>query len=182
MNVLDPTGHGATTHRGGPPMLRWRRPALSVVGALAAVLLPAAGASAAQPPQLHSHATYLLDGGRFLCGDLSLTVVGGSYTEKIHAVVVNGLVHYNLVRTYSGVRLVGSDGGAYRATATAHESALVAMDTEEPISVREVIQVTFSAATGLNAGQPPGYVHEVLTVADGIETVTDSGPCRFLDG
>ncbi len=142
--------------------------------AIAAAQVPALPAFAAQPPMLHSSETYPFDEGSFVCGPLVLTADGGSYDESINAVVVRGLIHYNVVRTYHDLTFSGSDGGAYRATASAHETVLIAFDTGEPISSREVEEITFSGPAG-----SPGYLHEVITLSQGVKTTVDTGPCQF---
>ena len=87
---------------------------------------------------LHSTETQPFDQGSFVCGEFVLTADGGRYVESIDAVVVRGLVHYNVVRTYHDLTFSGSDGAAYRATASAHETVLITLDTDEPVSSREV--------------------------------------------
>jgi hypothetical protein len=142
--------------------------------AIAAAQLSAVPASAAQPPMLHSTQTYPFGDGTYLCGELVLTAEGGSYVENIDAVVVGGIVHYNVVRTYHDLTFSGSDGAEYRASASAHETILITFDTGEPISSREVEELTFFGPAG-----SPGYLHEVITLSHGVETTLDTGPCQF---
>jgi len=141
---------------------------------ITAAQLPTVPASAAKPPMLHSTQTYPFGDSSYVCGQLVLTADGGSYVENIDAVVVRGIVHYNVVRTYHDLTFSGSDGAVYRATASAHETILIAFDTGEPISSREVEQLTFFGPAG-----SPGYLHEIITVSRGVEETVDTGPCQF---
>ena len=118
---------------------------------------------------LHSAETALAD-GRFVCGDVELTVVSGTQSEKVQAVVSGGVVHYNLVRSYTGVTARGSDGQLYTVHASVHATVLLLEGSEEPISVREVVQATFG---GL------GYLHEVLVIDGADETSTVTGTCDY---
>lgn len=138
------------------------------------ILLPVGPALAEQPPRLHTVDTFPIDAGSTICGDLVLTSSGGSYTERVDAVLVGDVVHYNLVRTYQGLTYAGSDGHAYRGSATSHATFLLDANTGEPISGREVNHATFYGTTG-----SPGYLHEVLTITDGVESDVVTGPCTF---
>lgn len=140
------------------------------------ILLPVAPALADQAPRLHTVDTFAIDAGSTICGDLVLSNASGSYTERVEAVLVGDVVHYNLVRTYQGLTFAGSDGNAYRGSASSHATFVLDANTGEPISGREVNHATFYGTSG-----SPGYLHEVLTIADGAETDVVTGPCTFGD-
>jgi hypothetical protein len=89
-------------------------------------------------------------------------------------VLVNGTIHYNLARTYNNLTLDGSDGVRYRATASAHETALISPETGEPISAREVGQTTIFGPEGLL-----GYIHDVLVIEGSNRTEVLTGTCAF---
>ncbi len=152
--------------------------ALILGGALVAASAPAE----ARPPGYrgaeHEHTvTTSPAAGRFRCGDLVLTVDGGTETETVDGVLVGGVARVRVQRHYRGVTLAGSDGGRYRATA--HVTArfvFVAPDFDNPVWGREVIDVRFHGRHG-----SPGYLHEELTIRDGVETDVVTGPCDYAD-
>ena len=53
------------------------------------------------------------------------------------------VIHYNLVRNYRNLSFMGTDGVVYRATGITHATVLLDATVGEPISVREVIELTF---------------------------------------
>jgi hypothetical protein len=141
--------------------------------AMAAIVITAGPASADQPPKMHSVEIDPFEAS-IICGDVVVTATGGTYTEKVEAVLVNGVIHYNLVRTYNDLTLSGSDGVTYRAASSTHETALVSPDTGEPISVREVGQTTIFGPDGAL-----GYLHEVLIIEGANRTDILTGTCHY---
>jgi hypothetical protein len=141
--------------------------------AIAAIAITTSPASADQPPKLHSVETDPFEAS-IICGDVVVTATGGTYTEKVEAVLVNGVIHYNLVRTYNDLTLAGSDGVTYRAASSAHETALISPDTGEPLSVREVGQTTIFGPNGAL-----GYLHGVLIIEGANRTDTVTGTCHY---
>jgi hypothetical protein len=153
---------------------------LTGCAASAALALTTAAAPAQANPTEHLRTveTHPMDQGQFRCGDLLLTVTGGTYTETIEATMSHGVIHVGIHRTYHGITLVGSDGLDYRATAYANERVvLLAADPENPVWVHEVNQTTFQGG----AGGSPGYVHEDIRIDDGVETDVVSGRCDFVN-
>lgn len=130
-----------------------------------------AEAQAAAPPKLHSVEIADASEGPFVCGDLTLTLLSGSQIEKVQAVVVGDVIHYNLVRNFRNLSFMGSDGVVYRATAITHATVLLNATLGEPISVREVIQLTFGGGVG--------RLHEVIVETPGVETDTVTGTCTY---
>jgi len=157
-----------------------RHPAIVVAaGVLASVPLLSGPAGADRPLHFHEVTTSAVDpGDQYVCGDLVLTSTGGTEVERLVGTELpNGRVHINIVRTYHHVTFSGSDGARYRATVTAHQTALLAdLETEELISTREVIQITFIGPHG-----SPGYLHEIFTVRDGQERDVITGACDYLE-
>jgi hypothetical protein len=116
--------------------------------------------------------------GRFRCGDLVLTADGGTETEIFDGVRVGDVVRIRITRRYDGVTMAGSDGRRYRARA--HVEArfvLVAPDFDNPVWGREVIWVRFLGGPKSS----PGWLHEVLTIRDGVEHDVVTGPCDYFD-
>jgi hypothetical protein len=146
--------------------------ALTLAATSVAVGFTASGAQAAAPPRLHTAMVGEANEGPFVCGDLMLTLVSGSQIEKVEAVQVGDVVHYNLVRNYRHLSLLGSDGVVYRATAVTHATVLLDATLEEPISVREVVHLTIGGV---------GRLHEVIIEAPGVETDTVTGTCTYAD-
>jgi hypothetical protein len=128
-------------------------------------------ARAAAPPKLHSVEVADAHEGPFVCGDLTLTLVSGSQIEKVEAVQVGDVIHYNLVRNYRNLSFVGSDGVVYRATAITHATVLLDATLDEPISIREVLEVTF--------GGGGGRLHEVIVQSPGVDTDKVTGTCAY---
>lgn len=134
----------------------------------ASVTLAAGGAAwAEKPPMLHTVETFPFEAS-FVCGDIVLMAIAGTETEKVDAVLVGDLIHYNLVRSYQHLVFAGSDGGSYRGGASVHLTALLDA-AGEPISTREVVHVSFG---------PPGFLHEVI-VDDKDPALT--GSCDIAD-
>lgn len=140
---------------------------LGIVAASAVAVTYAAGGAAwaDKPPMLHTVETSPSEGS-FLCGDIVLTAVGGTETERVDAVLVGDRIHYNLVRSYRHLVFVGSDGGSYRGGASVHLTALLDA-AGEPISTREVVHVAFGS---------PGFFHEVIVDDD--EPI-ETGSCQI---
>jgi hypothetical protein len=130
-----------------------------------------AEAQADAPPKLHSAEVADAREGPFVCGDLTLTLTSGSQIEKVQAVVVGDVIHYNLVRNYRNLSFMGSDGVVYRAAAITHATVLLDATSGEPISVREVLELTF--------GRGVGRLHEVIVETPSVETDTVTGTCTY---
>ena len=126
---------------------------------------------AAAPPKLHTVEVADASEGPFVCGDLTLTLMSGSQIEKVEAVQVGDVIHYNLVRNYRNLSFMGSDGVVYRATAITHATVLLDATLGEPISIREVLEVTFGGGVG--------RLHEVIVEAPGVDTDTVTGTCTY---
>jgi hypothetical protein len=109
--------------------------------------------------------------GPFVCGDLTLSLIGGSQIEKVEAVQVGDVIHYNLVRNYRNLSFMGSDGVVYRATAITHATVLLDATLGEPISIREVLELTFGGGVG--------RLHEVIVETSGVDTDTVTGTCTY---
>jgi hypothetical protein len=149
-------------------------PVLVAAGGLLLAAVPPA--SAAQPERLHT-VTVSAAEGRFRCGELLLTVVGGTQTETVDGRLKDGVAHVRIERAYDDVVLAGSDGRDYRATS--HVSSvfvLVAPDLENPVRGDELIHVSFHGAQG-----SPGHLEEHLRIRDGIETDEVTGTCGYAD-
>jgi hypothetical protein len=148
-----------------------RNLALTLAITTVAMGFTTAEAQAAAPPKLHSVEVADASEGPFVCGDLTLTLMSGSQIERVQAVVVGDVVHYNLVRNYRNLSFMGSDGVVYRATAITHATVLIDATVGEPISVREVLEVTFGGGIG--------RLHEVIIEATGFENDTVTGTCTY---
>ena len=152
--------------------------ACCAAGAVLALATAAEPAQANAVDHLNTVETYPMEAGQFRCGDLLLTITGGTYTERIEGTVSNGVIHVGIHRTYHGVTLVGSDGDDYSATAYATERVvLLAADPENPVWAHEINQTTFRGG----AGGSPGYVHEDLRIENGVERDVVSGDCSFVE-
>jgi hypothetical protein len=143
--------------------------AIAVVGM--ALITPEAQAAA--PPKLHTVEVADASEGPFVCGDLTLTLTGGSQIEKVEAVQIGDVIHYNLVRNYRDLSFLGSDGVVYGATAVTHATVLLdaTLDEPAPISVREVLELTF--------GRGAGRLHEVIVQTPSVDTDTVTGTCTY---
>jgi hypothetical protein len=148
-----------------------RNLALTLAIAAVAIGFTTAEAQAAAPPKLHSVEVAGASEGPFVCGDLTLTLMSGSQIEKVEAVQVGEVIHYNLVRNYRNLSFMGSDGVVYRATAITHATALLDAILGEPISVREVLELTFSRGVG--------RLHELIVETPSIEHDTVTGTCTY---
>ncbi len=158
-----------------------RRAATTVALTGSALLLAGAPATATpagdDPPQHEHTVTTVPASGAFRCGDLLLTVDGGTETEVFDGVLVDGVARIRITRSYRGVTLAGSDGGRYRATAHVRARfVLVAPDFDNPVWGIEVIRVRFHGRHG-----SPGFLNEVLTIRDGVENDVVSGPCDYVE-
>jgi hypothetical protein len=140
------------------------------------VSLTSAPAFAEKPIHIHEVTRTVVDEGQFACGDLVLTSTGGIQVERLVGTIVHGLVHLNIGRTYHHLTFSGSDGLAYRAAASAHQTVLLDAETEELISTREVIEITFRGPHG-----SPGHLHEIFTVRDGVERDVITGGCTYVE-
>ena len=127
-------------------------------------------AAAAAPPRLHTVEVADASEGPFVCGDLTLTLVSGSQVEKVVAVQVGDVIHYNLVRNYRNLSFLGSDGVVYRATAVTHATDLLDA-TGEPIAIREVLELTFGGGVG--------RLHEVIVETPSVNTDMVTGTCTY---
>jgi len=128
-------------------------------------------ARAAAPPKLHTVEVADASEGPFVCGDLTLTLISGSQIEKVEAVQVGDVIHYNLVRNYRNLSFMGSDGVVYRATAITHATVLLDASLGEPISIREVLELTFGGSVG--------RLHEVIVETPDVNTDTVTGTCTY---
>ena len=89
-----------------------------------------------------------------------------------------GVARVFISRTYRGVRLRGTDGRTYRASAvTAAWFVLHAPDFETPVHGLEVINVMFRGGPD----KSPGWLRERISWVDKHETDTVQGPCTFGD-
>jgi hypothetical protein len=127
-------------------------------------------ARAAAPPKLHTVEVADASEGPFVCGDLTLTLISGSQIEKVEAVQVGDVIHYNLVRNYQNLSF-WSDGVVYRATAITHATVLLDATLGEPISIREVLELTFGGGVG--------RLHEVIVETPDVNTDTVTGTCTY---
>lgn len=143
--------------------------ALAISAAVVGTTAP--GARAAAPPRLHTAEVADASEGPFVCGGLTLTLMSGSQTEKVEAVQVGGVIHYNLVRNYHDLSFIGSDGVVYRAAAITHATDLLDATLGEPISVREVLELTFGGGVG--------RLHEVIVETPSVDTDTVTGTCSY---
>ncbi len=148
-----------------------RRLALTLAITAIAMGLTTPEAQAVAPPKLHTVEVADASEGPFVCGDLTLTLIGGSQIEKVEAVQVGDVIHYNLVRNYRNLSFMGSDGVVYRATAVTHATVLLDATLGEPISIREVLEVTF--------GGGAGRLHEVIVETPSVETDAITGTCTY---
>ena len=138
---------------------------------------PAAATTAEPVERVHTVTTNPAQGA-FRCGDLLLTVNGGTETEIFDGVLKNGVARIRIVRFARGVTLTGSDGRHYRASAHVHARfVLVAPDFDNPVWGQEIINVRFFGARHRSAG----YLHEELLINDGVETDVVTGPCDYAD-
>ncbi|HET6627967.1 MAG TPA: hypothetical protein VFG63_16370 [Nocardioidaceae bacterium] len=158
------------------------RPAWPVASAIALSGLLVVGAPAgpaiADPPEGDHTVTTSPAEGRFLCGELLLTVTGGTQTEIIDGRLKNGVAIVRIQRRYDGVTMAGSDGLVYRATAHVNSHfVLIAPDLDNPVRGDEVIHVSF---LGGPQGSP-GHLNEHLRIRDGVETDQVTGPCDYAD-
>jgi hypothetical protein len=155
----------------GPALLRpataGRLAGVAAASAVAVTYAAGGAAWADKPPMLHSVESIPFEAG-FVCGDIVLSAVGGTETEKVDAVLVGDRIHYNLVRSYQHLVFAGSDGGTYRGGASVHLTALLDA-TGEPISTREVVHVAFGS---------PGFFHEVIVDDD---APIPTGSCEIID-
>jgi hypothetical protein len=146
--------------------------ALTLAATVAALGVATPAAHAAAPPKLHTVTVGDVEEGPFVCGDLTMTVIGGSQVERVHAVQVKDVIHFNLVRNFRDLRMRGSDGVVHRATAVTHATVLLdaTLAEPQPISVREVLEVTIGGV---------GRLHEVIVETPDIESDTLTGTCAF---
>ncbi|WP_426566177.1 hypothetical protein ACPPVT_06370 [Angustibacter sp. McL0619] len=153
---------------------------LAIATAASSVLLSAAPSAAANPaPIEHEHTVTTVPAeGRFTCGDLVLTINGGTETEVFDGVLVHGVAVVRIHRLWNGVTLTGSDRRSYRATAnTRAKFVLVDPDFDNPIWGHEVVVVRFRGGpTG-----SPGRLREEITIRNGVETDVVSGRCDFAE-
>lgn len=120
--------------------------------------------------------TESLRGDTFVCGDLTLRVTRGRMTETNDADLRAGTLRISTSRIFRGVRLHGTDGRTYRASAvTAAWFVLGAPDFETPVHGLEVNQVMFRGGPG----KSPGWVRERISWVDKRETDRVQGPCAF---
>ena len=76
----------------------------------------AAVSAASGSPTRHEHTVRTYPArGKFRCGDLVLTVNGGTETETSDGDLRNGVAHVSISRIGRQVTLAGSDGRTYRA-------------------------------------------------------------------
>lgn len=137
-----------------------------------------AAATSAEPVQHEHTVTTVPAEGMFHCGDLVLSINGGTETEIFDGVLKHGVARVRIIRLWHGVTLAGSDGRHYRASGRAHARfVLVAPDFDNPVSGHEVINVRFH----VRRHGSPGYLHEELIINDGVETDVVSGPCDYAD-
>jgi hypothetical protein len=161
-----------------------RTPVRAITAAAAAIIMTAAPAAAdACPPTQHEHTVTTEPAeGQFRCGELLLTVNGGTQTETVDSTLrgtlTHGVAHILIRRAYHAITLVGSDGRSYRASAHAWERVILrAPDFENPVWAHEVAMVTFYGGPHGS----PGFVKENLTINHGVETDTVTGACDFAD-
>jgi hypothetical protein len=88
----------------------------------------------------------------------------------VEAVQVGDVIHYNLVRNYQNLSF-WSDGVVYRATAITHATVLLDATLGEPISIREVLELTFGGGVG--------RLHEVIVETPDVNTDTVTGTCTY---
>jgi hypothetical protein len=148
-----------------------RRVVLTLAITAVAMAFTTPVARAAAPPKLHSVEVADASEGPFVCGGLTLTLVSGSQIERVQAVQVGDVIHYNLVRNYRHLSFMGSDGVVYRATAITHATVLLDASLGEPISVREVLELTFGGGVG--------RLHEVIVETQSVDTDTVTGTCSY---
>jgi hypothetical protein len=114
--------------------------------------------------------------GRFRCGQLMLTVTRGTETEVFDGLETGGVTFIEIHRFWKHVKLVGSDGRAYRATGSAREKVvLVAPDDDNPAWATEIIELRFDNP---HVGSP-GHLREVIKWRNGVRTDIVTGPCDF---
>jgi hypothetical protein len=160
-----------------------RTPVKVLAVAATAIVMTAAPAAAVCPPTQHEHTvTTEPVEGQFRCGDLLLTVNGGTQTETVDSTLrgtlTHGVVHILIRRSYDHITLVGSDGRDYRASAFAWERVILrAPDFDNPVWAHEIAQVTFHGGPHGS----PGFVRENLTIKHGVETDTITGACNFAE-
>lgn len=112
--------------------------------------------------------------GQFRCGRLRLTITAGTETEVFDGLKVRGVTFIEIHRRWNHVRLVGSNGRAYRATAGTREK-VVLVDPDNPVWATEIIEVRFHR---LHVDSPR-YLREVIKLRNGVETDVVTGPCDF---
>ena len=140
----------------------------------------ASASAAASDTVRHEHTvrTEPLRGDTYICGDLTLRVTRGTMTETNDGDLRAGVARVFISRTYRGVRLRGTDGRTYRASAvTAAWFVLHAPDFETPVHGLEVINVMFRGGPD----KSPGWLRERISWVDKHETDTVQGPCTFGD-
>ena len=138
------------------------------------------GALPSQGPVKHQHTvrTESLKGDTLVCGDLTLRVTRGLMTETNDADLRAGVARISISRVFRGVRLHGSDGRTYRASAvTAAWFVLHAPDFGTPVRGLEVSQVMLRGGPD----KSPGWLRERIVWVDKQETEHLNGPCTFGD-
>jgi len=150
------------------------RVALTLAVAALAVGFAAPAAQAAGAPKLHTVEVSAAEEGPWTCGALTVTLISGSQVERTQAVQVGDVIHFNLVRNYRNLEVLGSDGVVRRATGIAHETVLLDATTADPevISVREVGSIVFGGGVG--------RIHEVNIESPDVNTDTTTGSCRLV--
>ena len=168
-----------------------RRRTCLALAAATAISLGAAGPALGRPARdgagavpggaiQHEHTvrTEPVKGDTFVCGDLTLRVTRGTMTETNDADLRAGVARVFISRSYRGVRLHGTDGRTYRASAiTAGWFVMRAPDFETPVRGLEVINVMFRGGPE----KSPGWLRERISWVDKHETDSVQGPCTFGD-
>lgn len=115
--------------------------------------------------------------GNFRCGRLRLTITRGTETEVFDGLKTRGVTFIEIHRRWKHVRLIGSDGRAYRTagSVTREKVVLVEPDDDNPAWATEIIEVRFH---NRHVGSP-GYLREVIKWRNGVRTDVVTGPCDF---
>jgi hypothetical protein len=133
---------------------------------------------AEEPQHEYTVETESLRGGTFACGDLTLRVTRGTSTQTTDADARNGVARISISRVAHDVRLRGSDGRTYRASAfTVAWFVLRAPDFDTPVHGLEVSQVMFRGGPD----KSPGWLRERIEWSHEQETESVRGPCDFAE-
>jgi hypothetical protein len=130
------------------------------------------------PQHEHTVETESIRGVTFICGDLTLRATRGTSTETADADLRDGIARISISRIGHNVRLRGSDGRTYRASAfTVAWFVLRAPDFDTPVHGLEVSQIMFRGGPD----KSPGWLRERIKWTDKQETESVNGPCDFAE-